>query len=104
MLIPKRKAPIQSQSENSLSRPGCCRAALFLLLLLLGAGPAHAASELEVKAAFLFNFTKFVEWPAESFTTPAGPVVLGLVGQDPLAEVLPKVIEHQSVKGRPIEI
>jgi hypothetical protein len=56
----------------------------FLFLLLAGADVAGAQSqpvdEYRVKAAFLYNFAKFVEWPADSFKTPADPITICVLG------------------------
>lgn len=61
---------------------------LILLLLALavfsGAGRAVAQGqeESQLKAAFLFNFAKFVEWPPEAFGGASSPVVLAILGDD----------------------
>src|SRR5258708_409334 len=97
--------------------PGCKRAAraaapswrgaLALLAvgsLLLAVPGARAATEYEVKAAFLYNFAKFVEWPTPAFSAADSPVVLGVIGEDPFGGTLPAVVEHEQVKGRRIEV
>jgi uncharacterized protein DUF4154 len=45
-------------------------------------------SEYEIKAGFLFNFTKFVEWPPDAFADPSVPIVLGIVGDNPVTDLL----------------
>lgn len=56
----------------------------FLLLLLASTALAGAQSQLvdeyRVKAAFLYNFAKFVEWPADSFKAPADPITICVLG------------------------
>jgi hypothetical protein len=63
---------------------------------------ADAVSELQVKAAFVLNFLKFVEWPA----APAGdpPLVVLVVGDDPLTPALKAAAATASVMGRPIQL
>ena len=67
-------------------------AALTLALAMPAAIPAQGANEYEVKAAFLFNFTRFVDWPQSS---GSGLFCIGIVGADPFAGAL-----EQAVKGR----
>jgi hypothetical protein len=76
------------------------------LLLLLGAFSlsARQPGEHEVKAAFLFNFAKFVEWPAKAFPDPNAAVVIGIVGDDPFGDVLPLLVQGQTAQGRRIQI
>lgn len=83
------------------------RRALALVLLLILAERAWAAgSELEykVKAAFLFNFAKFVEWPSDSFSAPGEPVTLCILGDDPFGESLDAVVRGESLNGRPFVV
>jgi hypothetical protein len=67
------------------------------------AGPARSApSEYELKAAMLYNFCKFVEWPAPSFATSGSPVVIGILGQDPFGELLEQIVRGKTVDGRSV--
>jgi hypothetical protein len=61
-------------------------------------------SEYQVKAAYLFNFVKFVEWPEEAFTDPLAPIVIGIVGDDPFGDALPQVVSGKTVQGRDLVI
>lgn len=65
---------------------------------------AHALpKEYEVKAAFLYNFAQFVEWPASSM--PAGsPFKLCVLGNDPFGKTIDSVLQGETVRARPIEI
>jgi YfiR/HmsC-like len=71
---------------------------LILLGLPLG---ATDRSEYEVKAAFLVNFTHFVEW---SDSTSAGQFTLCVVGPDPFGNSLEKVVGSRTVNDKPIVI
>lgn len=77
--------------------------ALFLLLTTACLG-ARPVSEYEVKAAFLLNFARFVEWPAASHPDADSPLVIGIVGDDPFGEALPRIVKGQTAHGRRIEI
>jgi hypothetical protein len=64
--------------------------------------PAHAqtAHEYEVKAAFLYNFARFVDWPEGSFLARDEPIVLAVAGDDPFGAVLERTIAGQTAQGR----
>jgi hypothetical protein len=59
-------------------------------------------SESQIKAGFLFNFTKFVEWPPEAFADPGVPIVLGIVGDSSVAELLIETAAGKIVNGRAV--
>jgi hypothetical protein len=75
------------------------------LALLLGALPALAeaptAAEYQVKAAFLYNFVKFVDWPARALEGQE-TIVIGVVGEGPLAPTLERTLEGKTVGARRI--
>jgi hypothetical protein len=73
-------------------------------LLCLGSLSAYALTEYEVKAAFLFNFAKFVEWPPRAFPEASSPIIFGILGDDPFGAGLPAALERETVKGRSIRI
>ena len=78
---------------------------LGLALLVLAPARAQvAASEYEVKAAFLYNFTKFVEWPESAFRDEIDPFWICVVGDDPFGKSLRAVVEGQEVEGRQIKL
>ena len=80
-------------------------AAPALIWSALRAGRADAASgEYEVKAAFLYNFAKFVEWPEEVFAGSDGHLVLGVLGDDPFGQALDRIAQEKTVQGRRIVV
>jgi hypothetical protein len=82
-----------------------CRIAVWLLLTSgASAQSGGQPSEFQVKAAFLYNFAKFVEWPSETFPNASGPIILGLLGGDRFEPVLAETIEGKSANGRPLVI
>jgi hypothetical protein len=86
--------------------------ALILFGLSLGRaaslGPSPAAeepiSEYQVKAAFLLNFTRFVEWPPAAFAQPDSPLAICVLGDDPFGGILEQVVQGESVRGRSVEV
>jgi hypothetical protein len=56
-----------------------------------------------IKAAFLFNFAKFVEWPADAFKDDLSPINLCILGTDPFGPAL-DTLKDKTIKGRPFKI
>jgi hypothetical protein len=76
------------------------------MLLGLGALPlcAEVSKETQIKAAFLFNFTKFVEWPQECFADDTSPLVIAVLGTNQFGDELRKVVQDRKVNGRDIVV
>lgn len=80
---------------------------LVLMVVFLGAGlKAQDArlAEYEFKAAFLYKFANFVDWPPNSALRPDDSFVLGVLGEDPFGDALEKTIGGNTVQGRKVEI
>jgi hypothetical protein len=69
---------------------------------LIGASPEEALDEYQVKAAFLYNFAKFVQWPAGTFLSPNEPMAICVLGQDPFGHSLEDTVEGRAIEGRPL--
>lgn len=78
-----------------------CALLLFTTLTGSAAGP-EVAKEYQVKAAFLYNFTKYVEWPDRCFAAADAPFVIGVIGRNPFGGELEKLVRGRSVAGRSI--
>jgi hypothetical protein len=80
-------------------------AALVVLLTARLAGAERTpVGEYQLKAVFLFNFAKFVDWPPEAFRTPAEPLTICVLGEDPFGATLDNVIAGQAIGGRPLAV
>lgn len=82
---------------------------VFLLYALLTMFPyawaqSGTPSEYEVKAAFLFNFLKFIEWPTDHLTQAGSPILIGILGEDPFDDALDQVVRGKAIDGRPVLI
>lgn len=83
-----------------------------LVLLALGAVCASIVAaedspqllEQKVKAAFLFKFGGYVEWPDSVFSGKDAPLVIGVTGADALAEELSQVVAGRTMNGRQVSI
>ena len=84
---------------------------LFMMVMLYGFSAAalntsadkDKYAEYKVKAAYLYNFAKFVEWPSEAFADPSLPLGICIIGEDPFGEAL-NSLKDKSVKGRKLAI
>jgi hypothetical protein len=82
---------------------------LAILIVLLVLWPTltraqDAPTENQVKAAFLFNFVKFIEWPADSFRDSGGRVRLCVLGEGPFEAELERITAGKVVNGRALEV
>ena len=94
----------------SEDRPLFIRTLAFLMLMVtfstvrLYAQPQDQPTEVQVKAAFLYNFAKFINWPDEVFSNEKAALVFGILGEDPFGDTLAQMIKGKTVNGRPLEI
>jgi hypothetical protein len=84
----------------------CCGLLCATLLLLLGpltraADPAP--TEYEIKAAYLFNFAKFVEWPSGSLRTNE-PIRIGILGRGNFLDEIYKTINNKKIDTHPVRV
>src|ERR1700681_3665474 len=92
---PQRDAPGRGPARKHLFLR---KAAVSVVLLTMATGllssqaRAQTSNEYQVKAAFLYNFAKFVDWPAEAFGSSGAPFVIGVVGDDPFGGALDQAI------------
>ena len=63
-----------------------------------------ASTEYRVKAAFLLNFTKFVEWPEDAFEDGGSPFTIGVLGRDPFGPILDDTVREKVVQGRHVVV
>ena len=76
---------------------------VMMITLLNAHAQDSKPSEYEIKAAFLYNFAKFVDWPVESFRDDSSNLTLGILGVDPFGPAL-DTIKDKTVRGRKITI
>jgi len=81
---------------------------LLFAALLAGAIPALAqaqqASETAVKAALLYKFASYVEWPAEALGLPGTPFVVAVSGADEVAAELEQLVKGRPINSRPVTV
>ena len=84
----------------------CIACACIALLVASGAGAADDEANLEqrVKAAFLYQFAGYVEWPPAAFPEAGSPVTIAVLGAEQLAAELAQVTTGRTVGGRPVSV
>jgi hypothetical protein len=60
--------------------------------------------ELHIKAAYLLNFARFIEWPRSSAEALDHPVVIAVLGHDSITAALATTVQGKNIKGRPINV
>lgn len=79
-----------------------------LVVLLLeansGFGGEVSLTKYQVEAVFLFNFAKYVDWPAAAFPNAAAPIIIGVVGTDLFGDNLQHNVEGKTINGRALVI
>jgi hypothetical protein len=86
------------------------RAVAILILVCLGILRASVSfaratpPEYLIKAAYLYHFAMFVDWPAEAFSNKNSPIIIGIVGTDPFGPALDDTVRDKRIDGRPLVI
>ena len=111
---PRRAAPDPGKSGAPACSSGAggkrgSRFTCIVAIGILGLAPrllAQGASptEYQIKAAFLYNFARFVEWPASALPDSARALILGILGEDPFGPEIDRIVEGKTVNGRRLEI
>jgi uncharacterized protein DUF4154 len=81
---------------------------VLAILCLLQGTPLHAqqtkAAEYAVKATYLYNFSRFVQWPADANAPKGESFPICVFGEDPFGPVLDSILAGESIKGRPVVV
>ena len=77
---------------------------LFSVGVRAGAADEYRADEYRIKAAFLYNLAKFVEWPAQAFKNPSDPIVIGVLGKNPFGNALVEEVSGKILGGRAFQV
>ncbi len=107
----RSKGTRQTSYRIPHGRPKRAKPSLLALLLLaacgtppIEGGQSSAASEYTVKAAFLFHFAQFVEWPAEAFADANSPLTYCTIGEDAFRGALEESVNGKSIGNRRLQV
>lgn len=100
-----------SQSGRGRRRQVQAIVAILLLALISRAAVAQITDQMatinreySIKAAFLYHFATYVEWPAQALADKEQPFVIGLLHSDPFGATLAQIAQTKTVAGHPIEV
>jgi len=85
---------------------GCRIAVLVLACALAGSVAAALAqekvqvTEYELKGAYLYKFTQYIDWPKSA---PDEAFVIGVLGKDPFGDILDQIARERKIKGKPVK-
>lgn len=114
-------APVRGPAGRALASATCknrARPSVHFLILSLGLvlvallgtpAPATAAAtaeerlENEIKAAFLYQFGGYIDWPDGTFSDEREPLVIGVIGADDVAIPLSHIVRDRMMRGRPVQ-
>ena len=83
----------------------CTRRLLFCALLVGARAAAQAPTgESQVKAMFVYNFLKFVEWPVDASAGAKDPFVVLIIGEGPTADATESFLESRMIGDRPVVV
>ena len=88
----------------SLAAAFCGIAAFLCFSFAASQARGTPTREYDLKAAFLFNFAQFVEWPSEAFSDASAPFIIGVLGEDPFGKSLDEIVAHEAVRNRKIAV
>jgi hypothetical protein len=71
---------------------------------LVEASDSSTSKEHQVKAGFLYNFTKFVDWRPTAFASAEAPIVIGIYGKSPIEIAVREVVKGRDINGRRFEV
>ncbi len=77
---------------------------IVLGVLFSAAARGQATDEYRVKAVFLYNFAKFVDWPPQAFKSPTDPIVIGVLGTNPFGDALVATAAGKTIGGRGFQV
>jgi hypothetical protein len=78
--------------------------ALMLFLAGLAQAVEPPSTEYSVKAAFLYRFADYIEWPPTAFASPTSPVTVCVIGRDPFGPILDMLTDGERVADRSIAV
>jgi uncharacterized protein DUF4154 len=78
--------------------------AMFLWFPSQPMASAQTATEYQVKAAYLYNFAKFVEWPARNIASPTAPITLCVLDDPSFVSELNRIVKSKSVASHPVSV
>jgi hypothetical protein len=109
-VTPVTNVRLQKLRDRAAGRGRRSFAASFVIACWLSCSAPQASSwngegvEYPVKLAFLYNFTKFIEWPPDSYRGPGSRLAICIVGRDPFSQDIEGDLRTRIVGSHPVEV
>jgi len=103
-------APRKSAAGRASRVSGLWRGPTVCLVLILSAHAPSAwaqgagSGEYQLKAAFLFNFAKFIDWPEKSFSGPGANFSICILGTDPFGRAMDDLLQGKTIADRRVSV
>lgn len=105
ILLRRTSGGTRAGSSPLRARELLLAAALMMNVVAAGLGQIELPSpEYQAKAAYLLNFTRYVEWPGQAFSAPDAPLTICILGRDPFGEALDQAIRGRRSRGHPVTV
>ena len=106
---PQGEARALASERTSPGAKGVAIVAVIAALSIAATGLGATArggvtEEYDLKAAFLFNFAQFVDWPADAFATATTPITIAVLGDDPFGAKLDALVAGETIRRRPLVV
>lgn len=100
-LIPAR---MRKCCNPTMSLPGWFGLLMLWLCFSDHVASAQVTHEYQLKAVFLYNFSRYTDWPPEAFENVSSPLVIGILGRDPFGPYLEEAVKGETVDHRPLRV
>jgi hypothetical protein len=106
---PGKKRPVAGKKKSFFKALATIRTVVLLFNLIFVLGFKSLAqdsppSEYQIKAAFLYNFAKFVEWPTQAMAGTTSPLVIGVLGKNVFGADLERTIHNKTINNHPLQV
>lgn len=101
-MLERRKSRFARMRRADLSL--CFLLPAVLLGFQTAQGQGNRPPDYRVKAAFVYNFGQFVEWPASAFASNNAPLIIGVLGGDPFHGDCERIVANKSINGHPVVV
>lgn len=98
---------VYSLMNRRLKRSAFTRCVVPVILLTMAAASSAQSvppREYQIKAAFLYNFAQFVEWPPRAFPDAQAPLIIGVLGQNPFGSYLEEIVRGEKINDHPLAV
>jgi hypothetical protein len=98
----KQQSAVRGRGIISAISIALCSSLAVLFLAPAACGQQYRPSEYQVKATYLYDFSRFVEWPEQSADSRSGPFLICVLGQNPFGRTLNDLVANENIGGKSV--